>query len=205
MDNDVNFNFIKELYNEVNIKPTEKGISKYIFEHSKMEHYVVNLHIPTIAKVTASLLSDVFVSLEDLFEATFESLLSINGLTDKRRKALLKFISEQCNREHALKLELVLKKLGLHWTQNYDGEDEISLVESFFTDKTFVLTGSFTSFTRNDLKNLLESKGAKVLGSVSKNTNFLIAGEKAGSKLTKAEALGIEIWDENLVKEKLSE
>ncbi|MCG9714939.1 NAD-dependent DNA ligase LigA [Shewanella insulae] len=205
MDNDVNFNFIKELYNEVDIRPTEKGISKYIFERSKMEHYVVNLHIPTIAKVTASLLSDVFVSLEDLFDATFENLLSINSLTDKRRKALLKFISEQCNREHALKLELVLKKLGLHWTQSYDGEDETSMVESFFTDKTFVLTGSFTNFTRNDLKSLLESKGAKVLGSVSKNTNFLIAGEKAGSKLTKAEALGIEIWDENLVKEKLSE
>lgn len=64
------------------------------------------------------------------------------------------------------------------------------------TGKTIVLTGTLTGMARNEAKAALEALGAKVTGSVSKNTHILIAGEKAGSKLTKAETLGVEIWDE---------
>jgi DNA ligase (NAD+) len=65
-----------------------------------------------------------------------------------------------------------------------------------FAGKTIVLTGTLERYARNDLKNLLEDLGAKVSGSVSKNTDLLIAGEKAGSKLTKAQSLGVKVWGE---------
>ena len=65
-----------------------------------------------------------------------------------------------------------------------------------FADKTFVITGKFEGMSRDEISAALKAKGAKVTGSVSKNTSALICGEAAGSKLTKAEALGIEIIDE---------
>lgn len=74
--------------------------------------------------------------------------------------------------------------------------DQGMFVESPFSGKTIVLTGTLTKFTRTELSDQLESLGAKVSGSVSKSTDLLIAGEKAGSKRTKAESLGVEIWDE---------
>ncbi|MGJ8635588.1 MAG: NAD-dependent DNA ligase LigA [Phycisphaerales bacterium] len=77
-----------------------------------------------------------------------------------------------------------------------DFVDQDTLIESPFSGKTIVLTGTLTKFTRTELSDQLETLGAKVSGSVSKSTDLLIAGEKAGSKRTKAESLGIEIWDE---------
>ena len=77
-----------------------------------------------------------------------------------------------------------------------DYQDASTIIDSPFTGKTIVLTGSLINFNRTDLSETLESLGAKVTGSVSKSTDLLIAGEKAGSKLTKAQSLGIETWDE---------
>ncbi len=77
-----------------------------------------------------------------------------------------------------------------------DFVDQDTQIESPFSGKTIVLTGTLTKFTRTELSDQLETLGAKVSGSVSKSTDLLIAGEKAGSKRTKAESLGIEIWDE---------
>jgi len=76
-------------------------------------------------------------------------------------------------------------------------------VDSPFRGKTIVLTGTLEHWTRPNLKAHLESLGAKVSGSISKNTDLLIAGAKAGSKLTKAESLGIEVWAEARLNEAL--
>lgn len=65
-----------------------------------------------------------------------------------------------------------------------------------FAGRTFVLTGTLEKFERAALKDVLEGLGAKVSGSVSKNTDVVVAGEKAGSKLDKAQSLGLEVWDE---------
>ena len=77
-----------------------------------------------------------------------------------------------------------------------DYRDPSEAIDSPFSDKTIVITGTLENHKRTDLTETLESLGAKVTGSVSKSTDLLIAGEKAGSKLTKAESLGIEVWDE---------
>ena len=73
---------------------------------------------------------------------------------------------------------------------------EINKNETAFTDKTFVLTGALERFTRDEAKARIESLGGIVTGSVSKKTDVVIAGTDAGSKLTKAESLGIQIWNE---------
>ncbi len=77
-----------------------------------------------------------------------------------------------------------------------DYQDAESISDSPFAGKTIVITGTLERFGRTELSEQLESLGAKVTGSVSKSTDLLIAGEKAGSKLSKAQTLGIEIWDE---------
>ena len=73
---------------------------------------------------------------------------------------------------------------------------DVSAIDSFFAGKTVVLTGKLTQLTRNEAKAKLEALGATVSGSVSKKTHLVVAGEDAGSKLAKAEQLGIEVWDE---------
>ena len=84
-------------------------------------------------------------------------------------------------------------------------KEQIEQADSFFTDKTIVITGKLEHFKRTELKERLESLGAKVTGSVSKKTDYLIAGEEAGSKLTKAQELDIPILSEAKVLEELSE
>lgn len=88
-----------------------------------------------------------------------------------------------------------LRSLGVDLT-SHDYIDAGDTIDSPFVGKTIVLTGTLEHFTRPELTDKLEALGAKVTGSVSKNTDLLIAGESAGSKLTKAQSLGIDIWDE---------
>ncbi|MDU6524419.1 MAG: BRCT domain-containing protein, partial [Enterococcus sp.] len=73
---------------------------------------------------------------------------------------------------------------------------QLENVESPFKDKTIVLTGKLVEYTREDAKEKIQNLGGKVTGSVSKKTDIVVAGEEAGSKLTKAQSLGIEVWDE---------
>ena len=85
-----------------------------------------------------------------------------------------------------------LKAAGVDLT-----EEKIEVAaDSTFAGKTIVITGTLENFGRSELKAVLETQGAKVSGSISKNTDLLIAGEKAGSKLKKAQDLGVEVWDE---------
>lgn len=92
-----------------------------------------------------------------------------------------------------------LKDAGVDLT-----EQKIAVaVDSPFAGKTIVITGTLEHYERNKLKAILEGLGAKVSGSISKNTHLLIAGEKAGSKLTKAQGLGVEVWDEVKLSENL--
>ncbi|MEN0020774.1 MAG: BRCT domain-containing protein, partial [Planctomycetota bacterium] len=90
-------------------------------------------------------------------------------------------------------------------SQDYTEPGEAPAADSPVAGKKLVLTGSLEHFTRPALTELLEGLGAKVSGSVSKNTDLLIAGEKAGSKLDKATSLGVEVWDEATLLDRIPE
>ena len=94
----------------------------------------------------------------------------------------------------------MVKNLGVHWPEPEKIAHDTS---SFFYGTTVVITGSFTDMTRTELKALLERAGAKVTGSVSKKTDFVVAGASPGSKVDKADKLGIDILDETQLRERL--
>jgi DNA ligase (NAD+) len=98
------------------------------------------------------------------------------------------FFAEPRNRDAIA----ALRKAGVYWKESASQRKAVGPLAG----QTVVLTGSLSSLTRDDAKDKLEALGAKVAGSVSKKTAFVVAGEAAGSKLEKAEALGVEVWDE---------
>jgi DNA ligase (NAD+) len=117
-------------------------------------------------------------------DATFETVVAIDGLGDEMANSLLEFM--RVNRAFVLKLFNEIEPTV---------EEKVEVRENPFKGKTVVLTGTM-SVSRGEVKSLLESLGAKVSGSVSKKTDFVIYGEEAGSKLTKAESLGVTILTE---------
>src|SRR5699024_8128917 len=94
--------------------------------------------------------------------------------------------------------DLIHKLAAVHVNMTYKGANRqnVDQADLLFADQTVVLTGKLEQFTRNEAKAFIEAEGGKVTGSVSKNTNIVVAGEAAGSKYNKAVELGIPIWDE---------
>ncbi|HWX03794.1 BRCT domain-containing protein, partial [Collimonas sp.] len=103
-------------------------------------------------------------------------------------RSLLAFFADPLNRE----LVEQLRAAGIHWPENLPAEN----ASKFLLGKTFVLTGSLPTLTRDAAAAMIEAAGGKVTGSVSKKTSYVVAGAEAGSKLTKAEELNIPILDE---------
>ena len=132
--------------------------------------------------------------------ATREELTGINEIGEKMADSIVTFFEQ----EEVKILLNELKELGINMT--YTGPKLVTgdQPESFFTGKTVVLTGKLSQLTRNEAKEKIESLGGNVSGSVSKKTDLVIAGEEAGSKLKKAEELGIAVWDEERLVEEIS-
>ena len=118
-------------------------------------------------------------------QASQDELESVSDVGPIVAHHITAFFDNEDNRQQVQEL----MELGVHWPQIEKKSDE----ELPLKEKTYVITGSFEGISRAEIKEKLESLGAKVAGSVSKKTSGLIAGEKAGSKLTKAESLGIEV------------
>jgi NAD-dependent DNA ligase (contains BRCT domain type II) len=150
------------------------------------------LGIRHVGSNTARLLVQNFPTIDDLIQAKYEEILSIEGIGTIIAESVVSFFDN----EEAQTLITELKERQLNMTYLQAEETVNQEASAFFSEKTVVLTGKLESFSRNDLKTQLELLGAHVTGSVSSNTDLLIAGESAGSKLTKAQELGIEIWDE---------
>jgi DNA ligase (NAD+) len=134
-----------------------------------------------------------FHSLERISSTSLEELIAIDGIGDIMAQSILSFFNAEVSRSEIEKLE----EFGL--------QTEVSLGDQalFLQDKTFVLTGSLTMYTRNEASAKIEAYGGKVSSSVSKKTSYLLAGPGAGSKLAKAESLGIEILSEEQFEELL--
>ena len=152
-----------------------------------LEAFLYSLGIPNVGVKTAKDLVKRFESLENLEKATFEELVSVQDVGDIVARSIMEFFKE----ERTLKVINELLELGV---KPYYEKKEV--LESSFMGKTVVVTGTLKKYSRTSIKEKLESLGAKVSGSVSKKTDFVIAGEAAGSKYDKAKSLGVTILSE---------
>lgn len=157
-------------------KSKQNDLSKVIFA----------LGIPEVGEKTAAELASAFGSMEKLSWATLEQLTALDGFGEVVAQNIVSFFLEERNR---VQIERLAKAgVNMESTKVKAGDT--------FEGKTFVLTGTLPTLKRNEAKELIESLGGKVSSSVSKKTDYVVAGEEAGSKLTKANELGITILTE---------
>jgi len=157
-------------------------------KHTTLERFLYALGIRDVGEATAKALSKYFGSLDAILEASEEELRGVPDVGPVVASRISAFFAEPHNREAIG----ALRAAGVHWKESAPQRG----AEGPLAGQTAVLTGSLTSLTREEAKEKLEALGVKVAGSVSKKTSFVVAGEAAGSKLDKANELGIEIWDE---------
>ena len=148
------------------------------------------LGIPFVGKFNANLLTKNFKNIENLKNQSIENLLSVKGIGDKVAIAVNTFL----NNENNWKIITNLQNIGLQFAINESDLKEIA--DNPIKGKNFLATGKLQKYKRNDIKDIILSKGGNYLSAVSKNLDFLIAGEKAGSKLEKAEKLGVRVLTE---------
>ena len=156
-------------------------------KETTLARFIYALGIRHVGESTARDLAAHFKSLQALMDADSDELLKVNDVGDVIAQSIIHFFEEEHNRE-------VIEKLiaeGVHWPLPQD-----SAVNDAVSGKTFVLTGTLPSMGREEAKALLLAQGAKVASSVSKKTDYVVAGAEAGSKLEKAQALGIKIIDQ---------
>lgn len=162
-------------------------------KQNSLEKLIFGLGIRHIGEKAASLLAKNFKTMDALKNATFDELVAIDEIGEKMAESVVKFFKE----EKVVQLIEELERLGINMTYLKDEPEGQSIAaQAVFANKTVVLTGKLEHFTRNEAKAIIEANGGKVTGSVSKNTDLVIAGEKAGSKLKQAEKLNIPVWDE---------
>jgi DNA ligase (NAD+) len=159
---------------------------------NSLERLLFGLGIRHVGAKAAKTVAQRFETMDKLMEATKEDLLEVEEIGEKMADSILLYFSKPEMKE----LIGELQSLGVNMT--YKGPKLVKAedLDTAFAGKIVVLTGKLSILSRNEAKEKLERLGAKVTGSVSKNTDMLIAGEDAGSKLDKAKSLGIEIWNE---------
>jgi DNA ligase (NAD+) len=158
-----------------------------------LDRVLYGLGIRFVGQRTAQLLAEEFGSMEALLATTAEDLERVNEVGPRVAQAIREFFDEEKNRELVRKLEAA----GL--TMTAQKRKKTSQLEGL----TFVLTGTFPHLSREDAKAKIESAGGRVSGSVSKKTNYVVAGEDAGSKLDKARDLGVNVIDESALQKLL--
>lgn len=149
------------------------------------------LGIPFVGKFNANLLSKTFKDIDVLKEKSVEELLEVKGIGDKAAIAVNTFL----NNENNWKIITELKEIGLKFKFEEDELKEVK--DNPIKGKNFLATGKLQKYKRNEIKDIILEKGGNYLSAVSKNLDFLIAGEKAGSKLEKAQNLGIRVLSED--------
>lgn len=154
-----------------------------------LPRFLYALGIRDVGEVTARQLANHFAELDALINADLESLESVPDVGPIVAQHVACFMQSEDNR----KVIQNLMAAGIHWPVI----EKQPQVDHALADLTFVLTGTLPNMTRDEAKARIESLGGKVTGSVSKKTDYLVAGEAAGSKLTKAEQLGITVLDED--------
>lgn len=158
-------------------------------KHTTLARFLYALGIREVGEATAMNLAQHFCTLEAISQASIEQLIEVQDVGVIVASHVHAFFSQEKNQ----RVVQELRDLGVTWP---DIEPQDAAKPQPLAGKTVVLTGSLVQLSRNEAKAALQSLGAKVTGSVSKNTDMLFAGEAAGSKLVKAQELGIEIFSE---------
>ena len=158
-------------------------------KENSLEKFLFGLGIKHVGKKTSKILCKVYKNLDNLMKSTKEDLAQIPDIGDIIAKSIIDYFSNEDN----IKLINELKEFGVN-TKYLEKEKNIN---ELFDGKTFVLTGTLSSMSRDEGKELIESLGGKNTGSVSKKTDVVIVGENPGSKYDKAKELGITIWTED--------
>ena len=153
-----------------------------------LARFIYALGIRHVGEATAKELANHFGSLDALLQATEEQLLDVADIGPVVARSIMTFFADSLN----LELIAQLRAAGVHWIESERQMD----VPKPLAGKTFVLTGTLPSLTRDEAAERIEAAGGKVASSVSKKTSYVIAGEEAGSKLVKAHDLGITVLDE---------
>ncbi|MCA2004215.1 MAG: NAD-dependent DNA ligase LigA [Ignavibacterium sp.] len=172
----------------------EKSVDNLLsaIEKSKsqpFEKVLFALGIRYVGAGVAQKLAEHFGNIDALIKADEEEISSVYEIGPSISKSVKQFFSDK----HNLELIEKLKKAGL----KFSSEQKKPIKDNFFKDKTFVLTGTLSSFSRDEAAARIKKLGGKVASSVSKNNDYVIAGEKAGSKLDKAKSLGVKIMNED--------
>ena len=155
-----------------------------------LHRLVFGLGIRYVGEGAAKLLANHFRSLDALAEADEEAIAAIDGIGEKTAASVRQFFRDE---RHGAVLEKI-RAAGMPFAMEAAPEGE---TDDRFAGKTFVFTGALEQFTRDDAKEMVESRGGKATGSVSKKTDYLVAGENAGSKLEKARSLGVAVLTED--------
>ena len=152
------------------------------------DKFIYSLGIRFIGEVNAEILANEFKDLDVLISSSsnINVLENIDGLGPKAISSIIDFFSKEINKETIKNLK---NYLSITFIEN-------ETLDNFFSNKHLVFTGTLSELSRDEAKYLAKTKGAKILSSISKKTDFLIAGEKAGSKIDKATQLGIKILNE---------
>jgi len=157
-------------------------------KHTTLARFLYGLGIRHVGEATAKDLARHFGSLDTLMDASADQLLQVNDVGPIVAKSIHTFFAQPHNREVVEQL----RACGLTWEEGTPAEAAVQPLAG----KTVVLTGTLPTLGRDEAKDMLEAAGAKVAGSVSKKTHYVVAGADAGSKLAKAQELGIPVLDE---------
>ena len=172
-------------------KMGEKSVEKLLasIEKSKERPYSKTLYalgIPFVGKFLGNVLAKKSKNIDRLSQMTKEELLEIDGIGDKVAESVYKFFRD----EKSMEIIRKLKKYGVNFGKKDEEIDKKTVENGKLSGKTFLFTGKLQKFKRGEIKDLIESLGGINLSSVSKKLDYLIVGEDAGSKLTKAKEIG---------------
>jgi len=157
-------------------------------KNTTLARFIYALGIREVGEVTALQLANYFGDLSALMTATLEQLQAVPDVGVVVAQSMVNFFQQ----DETQQLIARLLAAGIHWPEN----NQVALQNSSLQGKTFVLTGTMAQLSRDEATERLRALGATVSGSVSKKTDFVVVGESAGSKLTKAQQLGITVLDE---------
>jgi DNA ligase (NAD+) len=185
---------IDELINSGVLCREEKQVDIKIATKPTLANLIDTLNIIGVGKGGAEKLAAHFNILDKLISASEQDLLSV-PVSQKAAIGIVEYFRDKKKGEYALLVEKQLRKFGMHWDSRMS--DQITRQRLPLDGMVFVLTGNLPNLKRDEAQQKIENSGGKVAGSVSAKTNYVVAGEKPGSKLQDAKNLGITVIDEN--------